>query len=78
MAHLYLSGQGRGCVTIEPMAQNLGEYRGVMDGGSGQISSGLDRIASAVEDALRNPTPTTWLGIAAFFFVLWFLFIRRK
>ena len=78
MAHLYLSGKGRGCVTIGPVAQNLGEYRGVVEGGSSDISSGLSNIATNIEEALRNPTPTTWLGIAAFFFVLWFLFIRRK
>ena len=61
------------------MAQNLREYSGVVNGnGATQISTGLRDIASAIEESLRNPTPKTWLGIAAFFFVLWFLFIRKK
>ena len=60
------------------LAQSLGEYGGLVDGGSGQISSGMHDIVSAIEDALRHPTPKTWLGLAAFFFVLWFLFIRRR
>jgi hypothetical protein len=59
------------------MAQGLGEYGGITGGGSG-ISSGLSDIASAIEDALRNPTPKTWIGIAIFFFILWFIFIRRR
>jgi hypothetical protein len=60
------------------MAQNLSEYRGVVDGGGSQISNGLRDLASTIEEALRNPTPKTWIGIAVFFFVLWFLFIRRR
>jgi len=59
-------------------AQNAGEYRGLLDGGSTQNETGLRDIVQTVEDALRNPTPTTWAGIAAFFFVLWFIFIRRR
>ena len=61
------------------MAQGLSEYGGVASGrGATQISNGLRDLASTIEEALRNPTPKTWLGLAAFFFVLWFLFIRRK
>ena len=61
------------------MAQSLGEYGGLVNGNGGtQISSGIKDIAQTVEEALRNPTPKTWLAIGAFFFVLWFLFIRRK
>lgn len=59
------------------MAQGLGEY-GIASGGSAGVSSGLSDIMSAIENALRNPTPKTWLGVAAFFFVLWFIFIRRR
>jgi hypothetical protein len=59
-------------------AQGLSEYGGLVDGGGTQISSGLRDIASVVEDALRNPTPKTWVAIGLFFFVLWFLFIRRR
>ena len=58
--------------------QSVGEYRGLLDGGSTQISRGMNDILQTVEEALRNPTPTTWIGIGGFFFVLWFLFIRRK
>lgn len=61
------------------MAQGLREYGGIVGGnGATQISTNLRDLASTIEEALRNPTPKTWLGIAAFFFVLWFLFIRRK
>ena len=61
------------------MAQGLGEYGGLVGGNGGtQISTNLRDLASTIEEALRNPTPKTWLGIAAFFFILWFLFIRRK
>ena len=61
------------------MAQGLGEYGGLVNGqGATQISTGFRDIFGAIEDALRNPTPKTWLIIGAFFFVLWFLFIRRK
>jgi hypothetical protein len=58
------------------MAQSLGEY-GIASGGSG-VSSGLSDLMSTIENALRNPTPKTWIGVAIFFFVLWFLFIRRR
>jgi hypothetical protein len=57
------------------MAQGLGEYGGIAAGG---ISSSLSDLASTVEDALRNPTPKTWIGVAIFFFILWFIFIRRR
>ena len=61
------------------MAQGLGEYGGLVNGsGATQISTGVKDIFAVIEDALRHPTPKTWLGLAAFFFVLWFLFIRRK
>jgi hypothetical protein len=61
------------------MAQGLGEYGGLVNGGGAtQISTGFKDVFAAVEDALRHPTPKTWLMIGAFFFVLWFLFIRRK
>lgn len=60
-------------------AQGLSEYGGLAEGGGGsQISTGLRDVASAIEESLRNPTPKTWVAIAIFFFVLWFLFIRRK
>ena len=59
-------------------AQDAGQYRGLLDGGSTQISNGLNDVLQTVEEALRNPTPKTWAGIALFFFVLWFVFIRRK
>lgn len=58
------------------MAQGLGEY-GIAAGGS-SVSSGLSDIAATIEDALRNPTPKTWIGVAIFFFILWFIFIRRR
>ena len=60
------------------MAQGLGEYGAVAGGGSDDMSSRLRDIASTIEDALRNPTPKTWIGIAIFLFILWFLFIRRR
>lgn len=59
------------------MAQGLGEY-GIASGGSGGVAGGLSDIMSAIENALRNPTPKTWIGVAVFFFVLWFIFIRRR
>lgn len=59
------------------MAQGLGEYGAIAGEGSG-VSSSLSEIASTIEDALRNPTPKTWIGIAVFLFILWFLFIRRR
>ena len=58
------------------MAQGLGEYGGIASGSG--VSSGLSDIASAVEDALRNPTPRTWVGNAVFLFLLWFIIIRRR
>ena len=60
------------------MAQGLGEYGAIAGGGSGDVSSGLREIVSTIEDALRNPTPKTWIGIALFLFILWFLFLRRR
>ena len=61
------------------MAQGLGEYGGIVNGqGATQISSGFRDLVEVIADALRNPTPKTWLAIGGFFFVLWFLFIRRK
>ena len=58
------------------MAQSLGEY-GIASG-SGGVSNGLSDLLSAIENALRNPTPKTWVGVAVFFFALWFIFIRRR
>ncbi len=60
------------------MAQNLGEYGGLAGGRSGDLSNGLSNLATDIESALRDPTPKTWLMIAGFCFVLWFLFLRRK
>ena len=60
------------------MAQGLGEYGGIASGGGSDVSSGLSDIASTIEDALRHPTPKTWIGVAIFFFILWFIFIRRR
>ena len=59
------------------MAQGLGEY-GIASGGSGGVSSGLRDILSTIENALRNPTPKTWIGVAVFLFVLWYFIIRRR
>jgi hypothetical protein len=60
-------------------AQGLSGYGGLVEGNGGtQISTGLRDVASVIEDALRNPTPKTWVAIGLFFFVLWFLFIRRR
>jgi len=58
------------------MAQGLGEY-GIASGSSG-VSSALGDLLSAIENALRNPTPKTWIGVAVFVFVLWFILIRRR
>jgi hypothetical protein len=60
------------------IAQGLGEYGGLAGRSGGDVSSRLSDIASSIEDALRNPTPSTWIGVAIFLFVLWFLFIRRR
>ena len=70
---------GLGCYDelAEAMTQNLGEY-GIASGGSGGVSGRLSDIMSAIENALRNPTPKTWIGVAVFFFALWFIFIRRR
>jgi hypothetical protein len=57
--------------------QGLGEYGGIA-GAKSSVSSRFDDIASALEDAVRNPTPKTWIGVAIFFFILWFLFFRRR
>jgi hypothetical protein len=59
-------------------AQGLGEYGGLASRGAENVSTGLSDLASTVEEALRNPTPRTWIAIALFFFALWFLFIRRR
>ena len=42
------------------------------------MAQNLGDILSAIESALRNPTPKTWVGVAVFFFVLWFIFFRRR
>ena len=61
------------------MAQSLGEYGALGDGGnSSRIANGLSNLLSTVEESLRNPTPRTFLMIGAFLFVLWFLFLRRR
>ena len=61
------------------MPQGLSEYGSVAGGSAGgDVSSRLNDLASTIEDALRNPTPKTWIGVAVFFFILWFLFIRRR
>jgi hypothetical protein len=60
-------------------AQGLSEYGGLASGSGGnQISTGLRDLASVIEESLRHPTPKTWVAIGLFFFVLWFLFIRRR
>jgi hypothetical protein len=58
------------------MAQGLGEY-GIASG-SGVVSSGLADIVSAIENALRNPTPKTWIGVGVVCFALWYIFLRRR
>ena len=62
------------------MAQGLGEYGGLVGGGggSGSAGSGLSDLVSTIENALRNPTPKTWIGVGIFLFVLWFFLIRRR
>lgn len=68
------------CVTISPMAQGLGEY-GMLAGGKageGASSSSLQDIVAAVEDAIRNPTPRTWVALGVFLFILWFFLLRRR
>ena len=60
------------------MEQGLGEYGAIASGESGNVADRLSDIASAIEDALRNPTPKTWIGVAIFLFILWFIFIRRR
>lgn len=62
------------------MAQGLGEY-GMLVGGKadeGSSSTSLQNIVTAVEDAIRNPTPRTWVALGAFLFILWFFFLRRR
>jgi hypothetical protein len=63
------------------MAQGLGEY-GMLaggKGGGGESSSGsLQSIVAAVEDAIRNPTPRTWIALGGFLFILWFFLLRRR
>ena len=59
-------------------AQGLGEYGSLSGGGSGGVSSVLSDIVAAIEDAIRNPTPKTWVAVGAFCFVMWFVFIRRR
>ncbi len=58
------------------IAQGLGEY-GIASG-SGGVSSRFADVLSVIENALRNPTPKTWIAVAVFFFALWFIFIRRR
>ena len=60
------------------MAQGLSEYGTVAGGSSGDFSSRLSEVVAAVEDAVRNPTPKTWVGVGIFLFILWFVFIRRR
>ena len=60
------------------MAQGLGEYGSIAGGGSGGVSGRLSDIMNTIENALRNPTPKTWIGVAVFFFILWFIFFRRR
>ena len=63
-----------------PMAQGLGEY-GMLAGGKageGASSSSLQDIVAAVEDAIRNPTPRTWVALGVFLFILWFFLLRRR
>jgi len=60
------------------MSQGLGEYGSVAGGSGGDLSARLSDLASTIEDALRDPTPKTWVGVAIFFFILWFVFIRRR
>lgn len=62
------------------MAQGLGEYGAIAGGssGAGDFSSRLHELALTIEDALRNPTPKTWIGIGVFLFIIWFLFLRRR
>ena len=62
------------------MAQGLGEYGAIagQSSGGGDLGARLNELASTIEDALRNPTPKTWIGIAVFLFILWFLFLRRR
>lgn len=62
------------------MAQGLGEYGALVGGVSGTAgaSSRLDELVAALENAIRNPTPKTWLALGAFLFVLWFFLLRRR
>lgn len=60
------------------MPQGLGEYGSIASGSGGDVSSRLSDLASVIENELRNPTPKTWIGLAVFFFILWFIFIRRR
>ena len=62
------------------MAQGLGEY-GMLAGGkadSGSSSRSLEDMIAAVEDAIRNPTPRTWVALGVFLFILWFFLLRRR
>ena len=63
------------------MAQGLGEY-GMLAGGKGDgggsSSPSLENMVAAVEDAIRNPTPRTWIALGAFLFILWFFLLRRR
>ena len=60
------------------MPQGLGEYGSAAGASGGDVSARLNDLASQIEYALRYPTPKTWIGVAVFFFILWFLFIRRR
>ena len=90
MTHPYVSGARQGRCNRDcsarplrydsPMAQGLGEY-GMLAGGKGggESSSGsLENIVAAVEDAIRNPTPRTWIALGALLFLLWFFLLRRR
>jgi hypothetical protein len=62
------------------MAQGLGEYGMLVGGkaGGGSSSSSLENIVAAIEEAIRNPTPRTWVALGAFLFILWFFLLRRR
>ena len=60
------------------MAQGLGEYGSLVDRNSSGLATSLSNFLAYAEDAIRNPTPKTWLSLGVFLFVLWFLFLRRR
>jgi hypothetical protein len=61
-------------------AQGLGEYGMLVGqkGGSGEASSALRDIVQAVENFIRDATPTQWALIGGGLFILWFIFLRRR